>query len=67
MEETKKPWYSKIVWATVAGGVIAILSGIGLIPEDMQEQVLQATLLIIGTLVPIFRIWFSPKRVSLSD
>ncbi len=67
MEETKKPWHSKIVWATVAGGVIAILTGVGLIPENMQEQVLQAVLLIIGTLVPIFRIWFTDKKIAVSE
>ena len=64
MENTKPTFMSKIVWSGVASGVIGVLAAVNLIPAEMETQVTEATLMIMGVLIPILRVFFTDKKLA---
>lgn len=64
MENTKPTWASKIVWSGVASGAIGILAAVNLIPAEMEQQVTEAALMIMGVLIPILRVFFTDKKLA---
>lgn len=52
---------SKINWTAGLAGIIGLASAMGIVPAEAQKPLTDMTLIAVGTLVPIFRTFFTLK------
>lgn len=52
---------SKINITAGLAGIVGLLSAFDVIPAEQQEAFNEAALIFVGTLIPIFRTWFTVK------
>jgi len=56
MTETKPWWMSRTIWVGLATSILAILKGFGVIPEEIQEGIIEEIIMaVLGILAIIFR------------
>jgi hypothetical protein len=53
------PAQSKINYTALIMALVGILVGLDIIPREIEEPVVQATLIIGPALVAVFRTWFT--------
>ena len=57
MNEQIQWWQSRTVWAGLIGMLFAVLSGLGLVPEGLtQEMVLEAVIATVSVAAIVFRV-----------
>jgi len=57
MIDTKAWWQSRTIWLNIVAAIFAVLGGLKLLPEGLdQEQVVTAIMAIVSIVTVIFRI-----------
>lgn len=57
MQDTKRWWESRTIWASLLGLIFVALSALHVLPEGLsQEGVLEAVMGVVGVLAIIFRV-----------
>jgi len=60
-DKINNPKVSKINWASLVMQMVALSVVFGLIPEDAGQPLMEITMLVVPTLIQIFRTWFTAK------
>jgi hypothetical protein len=56
MKDTKPWWLSRTIWVGLITSILAILNGLGVIPTEIQQSLIEEAVLgILGILAIIFR------------
>lgn len=56
------PLRSKINITSVLAGLVGAASAMGYLPKEAQQPITDVTLIVVGTLIPIFRTWFTAPK-----
>ena len=56
------PTVSKINWTALIIALIGVMAAFDVIPADLKEPLIEISMILLPSLIVVFRTWFTDKR-----
>jgi len=60
------PTVSKINWTALIIALIGVMAAFDVIPADLKEPLIEISMILLPSLIVVFRTWFTDKRLPVS-